>query len=227
MRSSVRVYRKLKTTDMLLGCLSLLQAFKRYEILTRKREAEIMREVESKKVEEMAGPPPPPNPNEDELPIVVPDEEEKEKEKAVEPGKQGPETKPAATALAAETKHLSKKDLEEYQSKKERAMAFNETSDIFNGAEMDNYKWSQTITELEIKVMLPEGTSGKDVRVDIRSDHLKVEVLKPEYQVHACQCSCVCWGMYVCLVYQASSLFCLCAKHGEFLDTRGRESLAQ
>lgn len=141
-----------------------------------------MREVESKKVEEMTTIA---TPNEDELPIVVPDEEQKEK--AVEPSKQGTEVKPVATAHVPEVKHLSKKDLEEYQSKKERAMAFNETSDIFNGGEMENYKWSQTISELEIKIILPEGTSGKDVRVDIRSDHLKVEVLKPEYQV--CQWS--------------------------------------
>jgi len=140
-----------------------------------------MREVESKKVEEMTNVA---ATNEDELPIVVPDEEEKEK--GVETSKQGTEMKPAAAAHVAEVKHLSKKDLEEYQSKKERAMAFNETSDTFNGAEMENYKWSQTISELEIKVFLPEGTSGKDVRVDIRSDYLKVEVFKPEYQV--------CWG---------------------------------
>ena len=134
-----------------------------------------MHQIESKKVEEMSQIDPG---NEDELPILVPKEAGEE---AGATRKQGPIS---ASVTAKETKKQSpKKDSEDLQSKKERAKAFNETSDTYNGAEMDNYKWSQTITELEIKVFLPEGTSGKNVCVDIRSDHLKVELLKPEYQV--------------------------------------------
>ena len=48
---------------------------------------------------------------------------------------------------------------------------------------MDNYKWSQTVTDIVIRVPVPEGTTSKHVKVDIKSDHLKVELLWPEHQV--------------------------------------------
>ena len=48
---------------------------------------------------------------------------------------------------------------------------------------MDNYKWSQTVTDIDVRVPVPEGTTSKHVKVDIKSDHLKVELLSPEHQV--------------------------------------------
>ena len=48
---------------------------------------------------------------------------------------------------------------------------------------MDNFKWSQTVTDIDVHVTVPEGITSKHVKVDIRSDHLKVELLSPEHQV--------------------------------------------
>ena len=42
------------------------------------------------------------------------------------------------------------------------------------------YKWSQTVTDIDVRVPVPEGTTSKHVKVDIKSDHLKVELLLPE-----------------------------------------------
>lgn len=184
-------------------CVVVLQAFKKYEILTRKREAEIMREEETQKVEKMsqllpaanAGKPASTEANEDELPIVVPKEtqggqEGGDREKAESGGGgKGEELEAPMKASAIrrkEKKKSPKKDSEGHQLKKERTKAFNYTSDTFNGGDMDDYKWSQTITEVEIKVALPEETTAKHVRVDIRSDYLEVEVLKPNRKVHNC-----------------------------------------
>ena len=169
--------------------LYVIQAFKKFEILTRKRETEIMREEATKKVERMSQLPDdgsaPKDATEDELPISVPTTEEKEVSKEA--------TKSAeATAAVGKTEKKKKspqKVPEVPDSKKERTKAFNYTSDVFNGGDMDDYKWSQTITELEIKVALSEETTAKDVRVDIRNDYLKVEVLKPEHKVYMNTCT--------------------------------------
>lgn len=137
----------------------------------------------------------------DELPIVVPNdtkrdrETEREEVASVTPKKEVP--------VERKEKKSPKKDSEE-QLKKERTKAFNYTSDTYNGGDMDAYKWSQTISEVEIKVVLPEATTGKHVRVDISSDHLKVEILKPERKVGS---------QYVVLVWRnvlCTSLVCVC-----------------
>ena len=176
--------------------VDIVQAFKKYEILTRKREAEIMREEETQKVEKMSQMLPPKSTekpvstretSEDELPIVVPEDTSQGGE-GEGGGRGGGGAKEPATppklGTAAETKEKPvKKDSE---GQKKRASAFNYTSDVYNGADMDDYKWSQTMTEVEIKVALPEKTPAKHVRVDIRNEYLKVEILKPERKVYTC-----------------------------------------
>ena len=57
------------------------------------------------------------------------------------------------------------------------------SSDAFNGSKMDNYVWCQTISDLDIRVSIPAGTTGKDVKVDIKNDFLRVEVIRPEKDV--------------------------------------------
>lgn len=166
------------------------QAFKKYEILTRKREAEIMREEETKKVERMSQPTPSSPADDsiksekktatndmepDELPVVVPGN--------------SPPTKAEEERAHTDKKEVTVKEKTEPKKemvtadKKERAKAFNYTSDVYNGGDMKDYKWSQTATEVEIKVALSEQTIAKHVKVDIRSDHIKVEILHPEKKV--------------------------------------------
>ena len=184
------------------------QAFKKYEILTRKREVEIMCEEESQKVERMSQVSPsasagsgttktkkqpketkdqpqetkdqPQENNTDELPILVPGRDTLT-EKTQEGGGEG---KASSSGEKMENKLPKKVDLDGKDSKKKkRAMAFNYTSDVYNGGEMEGYKWSQTMTEVELKVALPEATTSKHVRVDIRSNYLRVEIMKPKQKV--------------------------------------------
>ena len=85
---------------------------------------------------------------------------------------------------AVEKKTEAKAEASGGVDRKERTKAFNYTSDVYNGADMDQYKWSQTVTELEIKVALEEGTTAKQVKVDIQSEHLRVELLHPQHKVY-------------------------------------------
>ncbi|XP_038069579.1 nudC domain-containing protein 3-like isoform X2 [Patiria miniata] len=50
-------------------------------------------------------------------------------------------------------------------------------SDTYNGALRDNYAWSQTLGDVDLKVFVPETLrKAKDLTVDIREDHVKVAV---------------------------------------------------
>ena len=71
-------------------------------------------------------------------------------------------------------------------------------SDTYNGAALDDYKWSQTMTDVDVRVPVASGTKGKDVSVDIRSDHIKVVLHKPERKVTIslflfCPFTHLCW----------------------------------
>ena len=65
----------------------------------------------------------------------------------------------------------------------EKRSAFNLSSDTYNGAELEHYKWSQTMTEVELRVPIAADTSPKQVTVEIRNDHLKVVLHHPEEKV--------------------------------------------
>ena len=171
----------------------VMQAFKKYEILTRKREAEIMREEETKRIEQMTH-----DATHDELPISLPAPQEAEGTSKETSSAEGdthpppsdittPPPKPPSESVE-ERKEMDGDEVPKSKEKggaerQERTAAFNLSSDTYNGAVMDNYKWSQTVTDIDIRVPVPEGTTSKHVRVDIKSDHLKVELLWPEHQV--------------------------------------------
>ena len=172
------------------GILCVVQAFKKYEILMRKKEAEIMREEETKKAEQMSKLPSSSSPGA----VGVSSSEEREdsnkqstsaKESEASDVSRGSKKGGGSEKSSAAEK---KKQPEEGggggdREKKERAKAFNYSSDVYNGADMESYKWSQTVKEVEIKVALPEKTTGKQVKVDIQSDRLRVEILRPEPKV--------------------------------------------
>lgn len=49
------------------------------------------------------------------------------------------------------------------------------SADCYNGAVLDRYSWSQTTTDIEVKIPVPSSvTKGRDVGVEIKSSHLKV-----------------------------------------------------
>jgi len=50
-------------------------------------------------------------------------------------------------------------------------------SDTYNGCSTDKYSWSQSITDLDLKIFVkPEVKKGKEVTVEIKSDSLSVKV---------------------------------------------------
>ncbi|KAI6659993.1 NudC domain-containing protein 3-like [Oopsacas minuta] len=55
--------------------------------------------------------------------------------------------------------------------------------DTYNGGVTDTYRWSQTLTELDVLVDLPVVSKAKDVTVIIQNTHLKVTVKKPEGEI--------------------------------------------
>ena len=162
-----------------MSCFSP-QAFKKYEVLTRKREAEIQHEKETKRLESLDETPPEEEEEvhiQDELPITLPesanhpvaDDSAKSKKKSVK-------TADAQKKERKDVPALSKAEVEDWEK----------VSDIYNGAQMENYKWSQTITDIDVRVPVPEGTTAKNLKVDIRSDHLKVVLFRPTQQVCFC-----------------------------------------
>ena len=102
----------------------------------------------------------------DELPITLP------------PGSTAP---PPSKTKGEDEKKDQRKDVPVLS--KEKVEDWEKVSDVYNGAAMENYKWSQTITDIDVRIPVPEGTTAKHVKVDIRSDYLKVELLRPTHQV--------------------------------------------
>ena len=86
-----------------------------------------------------------------------------------------PPDKPIKTVLAAEQPPTKKP--------KEEDEALKLSSDAYNGSKTEKYVWAQTISDIDIRVPIPKGTTGKDLKVDIRIDSLKVEVLRPSREV--------------------------------------------
>ena len=56
-------------------------------------------------------------------------------------------------------------------------------ADTYNGSNAGNYAWSQTMTDVDIRVPVSCGTTGKDLKIEIKNDSLLVEALKPEKKV--------------------------------------------
>lgn len=127
----------------------------------------------------------------DELPITLPSSHDTSKDVPKPKHKALPEptsthstaTKPDSSTKSAPPDSRKKGKKREKADTKGKAAEFNLSSETYNGAVMENYRWSQTITDLDIRVPVPEVTTAKDVRVDIRSDHLRVELLRPERKV--------------------------------------------
>ncbi|XP_002733276.1 nudC domain-containing protein 3-like [Saccoglossus kowalevskii] len=97
--------------------------------------------------------------SEDPISVEKPTDKCEEKEQKTSPAKPSQESKPKA----AESGHP----------------AITTGTDSYNGAALDNYSWSQSFTDVDIKVPIPTSVKkGKDVKVDITSDRISVS-LKP------------------------------------------------
>ena len=151
------------------------QSFKKYEILTRKREAEVMREKETKRLEFLeekkaapkADSEEPEDHIQDELPITLPE--------SAEP--------PPLPSSDASEESIKDKRKDAPILSKEKVDDWEKVSDVYNGADMEKYKWSQSMTDVDVRIPLPEGSTGKNIKVEIRNNHLKVLALTPSRQV--------------------------------------------
>lgn len=90
-----------------------------------------------------------------------------------------PITLPPSSKAPAKAKEQKDSRKDAPMLSKEKVEDWEKVSDVYNGAAMKNYKWSQTINDIDVRVPVPEGTTAKDVKVEIRSDYLKVELCRP------------------------------------------------
>jgi len=81
---------------------------------------------------------------------------------------------PLAAATAVEPK-TSVDDAKEKPPSTDKAPTI--ADETWNGAVTDNYTWSQTLTDLDVRVIVPKGTTAKDLKIDISSSNLKVVLL--------------------------------------------------
>ncbi len=181
------------------------KAFKKYEILTRKREAELQREAETRRIDLMTDdlskePPVDANKSKKEelrklekLKTVLPSEtkvQKQQKRKETTPPANKPsvtkETIPPSTTPLPDPVYPVPKltpDLPPVKKPKSEDEDLKLSSDAYNGSKMERYVWAQTSSDLDIRVMVPRGTTGKDIKVDMKMDSLKVELLKPQRRV--------------------------------------------
>ena len=208
------------------------KAFKKYEILTRKREAELQREAETRRIDLMTDdlskePPVDANKSKKEelrklekLKIALPSEikEQKQKRKEITPPANKPsvtkETTPSsATPLPDPMYPVPKltQDIPPVKKTKSEDENLKLSSDAYNGSKMERYVWAQTSSDLDIRVMVPQATTGKDIKVDIKMDSLKVELLKPQRRVREEHVYIVLYHVYmycVHVVYNKCSCNC-------------------
>ena len=130
---------------------------------------------------------------------LLPKAKEPTKDKVQEATKKETEEPTGSTAQGTTKKEESEQKKEQSEQKKEQSEQKKEQPvakkegmpakksepvlEVYNGARTDKYSWSQTMTDLDMAVIIPENVTAKDLKVDIRSDHVKVTVTKPEQEV--------------------------------------------
>ncbi|KAK2161206.1 hypothetical protein LSH36_120g15055 [Paralvinella palmiformis] len=79
------------------------------------------------------------------------------------------------------TKTGNKEDSDDDESEITRQQKmFQENPDSYNGAIRDSYSWSQSITDLDIKIFVPQHIrKGKEVQVDVHRKHITARCRMP------------------------------------------------
>jgi hypothetical protein len=102
---------------------------------------------------------------------------------------------PVATAKAVLTKEISMTEKDDDDDKKEKPIGN-------GGAVPERYVWTQTLSEVNVVVTVPENTRGRDLNVTITKNHLKVGLRSQPKNT------------YKCLSHQISHLLVLAREDG-------------
>ena len=144
-------------------CACYFQAFKKHEILARKAETEKLRQEATRQANRMGF--------EDQEVAAVDDT---------------PVVKDTANEIEKEVPPAAESKLTSAGAAKEKPLTTTKATPIvdesWNGAVRDNYTWSQTLTDLDLRVIVPKGTTAKDLKIDITTSHLKVILLNTRDQ---------------------------------------------
>ncbi|XP_062615931.1 nudC domain-containing protein 3-like [Saccostrea cucullata] len=189
-------YRLMKSKDDKLGfppgvaAKILLTAYKKYDDLARKDDEEREKILQMKSHQESAVPP---------VAKIVEISSENDTESHKEQNKGGVNTAPKEikettgkdskqqTQANAPTMQTNEKESRSETTSSQRqeedvdpALAakqqvFQSNPESYNGAVRDNYSWSQSITDIDLRVNIPNYiVKGKDVKVEIEKKHVKV-----------------------------------------------------
>jgi hypothetical protein len=81
-----------------------------------------------------------------------------------------------AITTASEDKPTSK-PVQSSKTPDPKHLAATHAAETYNGSETDVYKWAQTALDIEMIFPVPKGTTAKDMKIDIKPDHLRVVLL--------------------------------------------------
>lgn len=142
-------------------------------MLSRKREAELMRDKETRKLNHLSG-----------ISDVT-----KVTSQSLKHPKGIQDDLPVSVSSMDDSKDSSPASVEKQVNKTSSEVTVKKStkaeliSDTYNGGETEKYKWSQTLNDLDIRIPIAADIKSKDVRVEIKSDHVMVELLRPERKV--------------------------------------------
>jgi len=106
------------------------------------------------------------------------DEEEekrfKEEEEAKRKAKEASAKEATAKEVSKTPESLEKKDETKKEKEEENEEGKGQLPNSGNGGKTDVYVWTQTLSEVEVKVLVPKGTTSRQVTVEFKKEHLKV-----------------------------------------------------
>lgn len=81
--------------------------------------------------------------------------------------------------VSEEVEVRTSKDIEDEVQNKDNSVRPLQPSDSYNGAIRDTYIWSQTITDIDVLIKLPNSSlKAKNLRVNIETQRIKIETMQ-------------------------------------------------
>jgi len=114
--------------------------------------------------------------------VIKPEKKKKKKKKPLEIESSADEATPSSSASLTSVSEAAQTSgvieplpaVAPSQTSSEGPGTAKQSASTYNGAETENYSWSQTLYEATVEVPMPKGTKGKDLDVVISKEHLKI-----------------------------------------------------